>query len=69
LILGMPFMEAVSRSVIAAPAAAQSSLWSDFRMGGSDRLPDRRRIGGAVQRSGSRQRSDRCTFLCGRFYR
>jgi hypothetical protein len=60
LILGIPCMAAVSRSAIAAPAAARTSLWSGFRMGGSDRLPDRRRIGEAVQRTFRRRRSGRC---------
>ena len=69
LILGMPFMGAVSRSAIAAPAAARPSLWFGFRMGGSDQSPDRRRIGEAVQRTCRPWRSGRCTFLCGRFCR
>jgi hypothetical protein len=69
LILGVPFMGAVSRSAIAAPAAARPSLWFGFRMGGSDQSPDRRRIGEAVQRTCRPWRSGRCTFLCGRFCR
>ena len=37
LILGMPFMGAVSRSAIVAPAAVRPSSWFGFRMGGSGR--------------------------------
>jgi hypothetical protein len=67
LILGMPFMGATSRSAIGAPAVARALLWSGFRMGGSGQLPDRRRIGAAVQMT-RRQRPDgKCTFLCGHF--
>jgi hypothetical protein len=51
LILVIPFMGLVFRSAIVALAAARTSLWSGCRMGGSGRLPDRRRIGRVVQRT------------------